>query len=217
MNNYLESFDLLSYSQSSFRPGHFTQDLLLHVTDSWRKSIDSRETAGAVLLDLSKVFDCVDHTILLTKLAHYRIRDSALSWFQSYLGGRVQCIRLGKEVSDLGKVTCGVPQASILGPILFDLPQIDLPPQCHMSIYADDVMIYTSSPSLEDLQSRLQISLHSINQWALYNKMVINKYAVWITSKAIRSRSLNLSLNGTPISYVQSAKYLGLLIDSQLT
>jgi len=88
--SHLIKHDLLSHKQSSFCPEHSNQDVLLHATDSWLKTIDDRKFVDAVFLDLTKAFDCVDHKILLQKLTCYSVQGGALQWMQSFLHGRSQ-------------------------------------------------------------------------------------------------------------------------------
>ena len=97
--NYFISNDLLSSCQSGFRPGYSTQDVLLHVTNTWRKAIDNREYVGAVFLDISKAFDCVNHSVLLDKLRKYFLDNAAIGWFESYFSSRRQRVKLNDEMS----------------------------------------------------------------------------------------------------------------------
>ena len=155
---------------------------------------------------------------------HYGIKDAALAWFSSYLSGRVQRVCINKDVSTWNEIPCGVPQGSILGPLMFiiylnDLPHIEIPSCCYMGIYADDVILYTSSSSIAEVQSSLQASLTALRDWTLSNKMSLNATKthsmLFGTRQRIGNQSLNLLLNGKPILQVQSAKYLGM--DPQLT
>ena len=110
---HLNKSNLLSVCQSSFRPGYSTQDVLLRMTESWKRAIDEGLYAGAIFLDLSKAFDCVNHEILLQKLGYYGVVGSSHLWFTSYLSGRTQQVCYCSKLSEPGLVTVGVPQGSL--------------------------------------------------------------------------------------------------------
>lgn len=217
-------YKIITPVQAGFRPGYSTQDVLVHATDTWRKAIDNRSYVGCVFLDLKKAFDCVDHDIMLAKLPYYGIRKESLQWFRDYLQGRTQRVCLGDSISDLGEISIGVPQGSVLGPLLFSVYINDLPnviKSSNVLLYADDTAIYSSNPFLDCLQSDLQKALNAISEWMLSNKITVNlsksvSMLIGVPQK-IRNQTLKLYLNGTGLSCVKSYKYLGVRIDSHLT
>ena len=111
--------NLLDQNQAGFRAGHSTMSCSLAVLDHIHKSMDRKEIVGMVFLDLKKAFDTVDHCILCHKLASYGVVGSANAWFCNYLSSRYQVTKYKSCVSELGHITHGVPQGSILGPLLF--------------------------------------------------------------------------------------------------
>ena len=222
--DHLTEFDLLSKHQSGFRPHHSTQDVLLHVTDSWRRAIDNKDYVGAVFLDLAKAFDCVDHDILISKLPYYGLDGKVLLWIQNYLTDRTQRVCLDNDQSSWSRVAIGVPQGSILGLLLFTLYINDLPTainHCDVNIYTDDTEIHSSNSSLKALTSHIQEDLDSIDLWMSSIRLQVNptKTVSMLIGphQKIRNQALDVSLSNTKICSVTSTKYLGVYIDCHLT
>ena len=148
LTTFLELHEILYPYQFGFRKGYSTSHSLISITETIRKTLDQKKIGCGVFLDLKKAFDTVNHEILLQKLDHYGIREEALSWFRSYLYNRKQFVFLNGVDSKIKNITCGVPQGSVLGPLLFLLYINDLPnisDKLKFFLFADDtnILIYT--------------------------------------------------------------------------
>ena len=150
---------------------------LLHLTNTWYLNIDKGMTNLIVLLDLARAFDTVSRNILLKKLELYGLKGVTLDWFSSYLSDRQQQCVVEGCVSKPQMISCGVPQGSILDPLLFliyinDLPGCLLHTKAHM--YADDTTIYASSVSTAELYAKVNNDLTRVRDWLLANKLSLN-------------------------------------------
>ena len=139
-NNFLGNNNILYKFQSGFRGKHSTNECLSYLNDKILKGFDEGLLTGMILIDLQKAFDTIDHEILFEKLVYLRFTDNTILWFKSYLGGRTFKVNIDKTFSDPGDQVCGVPQGSILGPLLFLLYVNDMPQvvKCELFLYADD-------------------------------------------------------------------------------
>lgn len=165
LSAYLLSNAILHSAQSGFRPMHCTQDVLLKTLEDWREALDVGKIVGTVMIDLSKAFDSIDHSILLSKLDAYGIRGLELNWFRDYLSNRRQRVTLSGVTCEWRELRRGVPQGSVLGPLLFSLFVNDLPDvsrNCSVNLYADDTTIYQSATSPRVLSQVLQDDLERI-------------------------------------------------------
>ena len=117
--NFLGEHKILFNNQFGFRKNNSTSLALIQITGKIKESIDNGKYGCGIFINLRKAFDTVNHSILLTKMEHYGIRDIALEWFKSYLNNRKQYVYINGEASQLKDITCGVPQGSGLGPLLF--------------------------------------------------------------------------------------------------
>ena len=152
LNNFLQLHSIIYPSQFGFRAGCSTTHSLVSIIESINKTIEEKKFGCGVFIDLKKAFDTVNHTILIQKLEHYGIRDNALLWFKSYLSDREQYVSLNGSDSELKTITCGVPQGSVLGPILFLLYINDLPnisKKLNFFLFADDTNIYLEDSNLK--------------------------------------------------------------------
>ena len=228
-SKYLNEFNLLYKSQSGFRPKHSTESALILMTESWLKAINEGKIVGCVLVDFRKAFDLVDHHILLKKLKCYKCNESCLSWFESYLSQRTQRVSLNSKLSGPSEVINGVPQGSILGPLLFlifinDLPLFLQSMSTYVDLYADDTTIYYIDRDKSSLERQLQSSLDSLQKWCRQNGMVLNTdktKVMLIMSRQKRTvfgnTTLSLQYNDIDICMTSCDKILGIHVDNNLT
>ena len=191
--------------------------------DKKSAALDNGDYVVGIFLDFSKAFDTVNHAILLDKMYHYGIRSSALDWFKSYLNNRRQYVTYDGVVSTTKIISCGVPQASILGPLLFLIYINDLLHVCNESIpilFADDTNLFFSGKNLPDLEKRINEELNDISLWLKVNKLSLNikktHYMIFHRKKHDITK-MKLCIDNQEIDEVFVTKFRGVLIDSKLT
>ena len=224
---YLSSNNLLHSTQSGFRPNHSCETALLQMTNKCLGAINNNEMVGMVMIDFRKAFDLVDHTLLLKKLKYYKISEETISWFSSYLLKRKQKVFVNNTLSDSEDIICGVPQGSILGPLLFLIFINDLPLNIDnvlTDLYADDTTLYCTGKSQTFIEKQLQAALHELSTWCKQNGMLINtaKTKVMLLTTPQKRIHLNkdmlqLTLNNEKLTVVSSDKILGIHVDNNLT
>lgn len=223
LSAYLTRCNVLYPQQYAYRPKHGTEDALLDVADWITQNSERGEVSSVTAVDLSKAFDSVDHSVLLNKLGWYGIDDA---WFRSYLTGRKQIVRGGSRTIS---VSCGVPQGSIAGPVLFSLFTNDM--HCHLLksriiCYADDTQLLDHSDldsiSLNSLKIRIETALNTLQCWFRSNSLKMNKektdFILVGTRNAIeKTKELKLSVAGCIIKPSKTVRLLGVDIDPYLS
>ena len=223
LTQYLSDRGLISQYQYGFRKDHSTTYLMLDLFDKIYSAKSKQRHPGIIFLDIKKAFDTVNHGILLAKLKHYGVRGLALKWFESYLTGRRQQTRVGSRISNFVDITSGVPQGSLLGPILFTLFINDLPSACKEStpyLFADDGALYFDNINRGDY-SNVKLEIQSIFKWLQANKLALNndktKMLIFDMNTNLDAVLVDVSNNLTlVICECKSQKYLGLIVDNKL-
>ena len=177
LKSYMDKKQIFCDSQYGFRERHSTEHAILDIINKIQTNMDKKIYSCGVFIDLSKVFDTVDHNILLEKLHHYGIREVINKWFASYLKGRVQTTLVNNHISDKNETLCGVPQGSVLGPLLFLIYINDV---CNCSkildffLFADDTNLLYANKNLTDLEFILNEGLYKVAEWLVANKLTLN-------------------------------------------
>ena len=225
---FLEKNKCIYDLQFGFRQNHSTNHALLSMTQEIKDTIEKGKIAIGVFVDFQKAFDTVNHQILLRKLHHYGIRGSANDWFKSYLTKRRQCVSINGTTSESQYTKHGVPQGSVLGPLLFLIYINDLH-NCikHSTVrhFADDTNLLYSIKKKEQDRNRnivrnLNTDLRSLNQWLLANKISLNSTKTeLIFFRKINTPipNLKIKLNGVRLKESSEVKYVGIIFDEYLT
>uniref|UniRef100_A0A803SLJ1 Reverse transcriptase domain-containing protein n=1 Tax=Anolis carolinensis TaxID=28377 RepID=A0A803SLJ1_ANOCA len=226
LQEFLDDTDFLDRSQSGFRPGHSTETALVALVDDLRRELDRGSVTLLVLLDISAAFDTIDHGILLGRLSGMGLGGTVLQWLQSFLEGRSQMVKLGDTCSDPWPLTCGVPQGSILSPMLFNIYMKPLGEVirsfggcCHL--YADDTQIhYSFPPDSKEAPRVLNQCLAAVADWMRRNKLRINPdktEALLVSRSSDRGIGWQPVLDGVALPLKSQVRSLGVLLDSALT
>ena len=206
---------------SGFRKGYSTQHALQIVIENWKRSLDSKGIVGTILMDLSMAYDCLPHDLLIAKLEAYGIERKSLKLIYSYLNGRKQRVKVASHYSSYERIKIGVPQGSVLGPLLFnifinDLFLINL--QSDICNFADDNTLYACGHSFESVVSKLENDLEKILGWFFRNSMVANPGKFQLMFLGLKeTEHLGLNIKGQIICASEKVKLLGVTIDKKLT
>lgn len=233
LSKFLEENNLLANNQFGFRQKRSTEDAVIQLTDTVASSLDKGERCIGVFLDLKKAFDTVSIPLLLKKLEVLGVRGTALSWFTSYLSNRRQYVKLETTKSDTMSTHFGVPQGSVLGPMLFLVYINDLclleAASAQIFTFADDTAILFTGCSWEDVQYKTEEGLLRVSQWLHNNLLTLNKYLCFHINNSTNPDNFTLKIHNcklgsqahnschcNSIERTRSIRYLGVIIDDKL-
>ena len=218
-NQIYPYFDrLISKFQCGFWKGFNAEHCLLAMIEKWRKTLDKGGETGAVLTNLRKAFDCIDHNLLIAKLDAYEFEKQSIDFLHSYLTKRTQRTKVDSAYSSWEMLLLGVPQGSTLGPLLFKIYICDMFFETLKNIdfagYADDSTPYICSSKIEEVLEKLQGTLEQIFQWFSANHLVANaEKCHFLTSSKITNK---IAISSTNISSEQKVKLLQVNLESRL-
>ena len=226
--DFFEKFNLITKKQFGFLKKHCTEHAILDLKEYILGKLEKREVTAVLFLDLQKAFDTVDHKILLKKLYHYGVRGNAYRLLSSYLSDRKQFTKIGDFLSDFAYMLWGVPQGSVLGPLLFLIFINDLPNSCALFswLFADDTALALSSPNYHDLEVKFNSEVNNLHDWLLANGLSVHytdktKYMLVqgprldITRVGVKE-NFKLFMGDHEIEKTDKYKYLGIIFDHKL-
>ena len=224
-NAFLSDKDILYNYQSGFRGNHATNLCLSFLTDKVLKRFDEGLLTGIILIDPQKAFDTIDHEILLQKRKAIKFSESTIKWFTSYLSERIFLGNIENKLSDFGKISCGVPQGSILGPLLFLIYVKDMP-QAVIStllLYADDPCILYQHKDVVQIEKRLNEDFKNLCDWFVDNKLSIHfgedktKSILCVSKRKAKDiRQLNIKYKDINIKQHSEVTYLRCVLDETM-
>lgn len=224
LESFLNNQNFFYNKQYGFRPKSNTLSATIDIVTKIKLCIDKKQVALGVFIDLKKAFDTVSHELLLKKLNEIGIQESAFKVLKSYLTNRSQIVKIRETQSNPQNITYGVPQGSILGPLLFlvyinSIHNINL--YGDVSLYADDTSLFYYGSHLETIMNDAQEDLKRLNLWFQSNLLTVNasksNYIIFAAKNKKISHKILLSINNEVITQVDQEKYLGLILDSRMT
>ena len=223
--SHLDEFHLLSDCQWGFRAGRSTVTALLSTIHEWLHLLESGKDICAVFLDYRKAFDSVPHAPLINKLLDIGLHTNLLAWLADYLTNRVQQVVVNGASSRQVPVTSGVPQGSVLGPLLFSIyinsiTEVSLSSQSSRVLYADDALLYTPISHPDDFLA-VQSDINAIKAWSDEHLLQLNltkcKYMILSKKRSPALKGHPLLLGDSVLEEVETFKYLGVLIKNNLS
>ena len=221
LTKFLNVNDIICKEQYGFRNSHSTELAILEMIEKIADAMENKKYALGIFVDLKKAYDTLNSDVLLEKLNFYGIRGIALKWISSYLENRSQYVCYNNVNSYKKVVTCGIPQGSILGPILFTLYINDLPNASKLLkfvLFADDTNIFYSHFSEKQLKATVNLELEKVNSWFKLNKLSLNvsKTKFIIFGNKNVSHDFEIKICNSPIDRVCNMRFLGVIIDAKL-
>ena len=226
IREFFESNKLLTSNQYSFREGLSCELSLNTMIDGWKQSLDNRKFVISLFLDLSKAFDTIDHSLLLQKLKYYRFNNQALLLIKNYLSNRYIITKINGSFSNPIEVKVGVPQGSVLGPLLFIIFMNDichLPIKTDINLFADDLTVTSVGSTVSIALEQLTEDLKIVSEWIKHNRLVINwkkTHAMLFnfntTHHKFDYRNCDLFFDGIKIEFLEHTRILGVIIDHNL-
>ena len=225
LSSFLDKENLYPPCQFGFRCQHSTEDALVFVTDTFVRARDAGQTTGAVLVDMSKAFDKVRHQVLINDLFELGISGSALVWFADYLSNRRQIVHIAENYSPPFPCMCGVPQGSVLGPLLFVLYvrsiQSIVSEFCvKVFQFAEDILLYVCGTQKNALSNSLSAAVSAISIWLSNRNLILNArktQVLFLSTPHITDHKFAVYCHGVQLKQVTCAKYLGIHLDHDLS
>ena len=223
---FLDENKILYTYQSGFRKHYSTDTCLSYLTDRVRNGFEKGSLTGMILIDLQKAFDTIDHKILTEKMSCLGFAESTIRWYKSYLTNRCFIVNVGNDFSSPGKLLCGVPQGSILGPLLFILYVNDMPQAVNsdLLLYADDTCLIYTGKDINTIEEQLNTDFSSLCDWFVDNKLSVHfgeektKSILFGTKRQLKNqRDLDLRYGDLKIKQHSKVTYLGCILDNNLS
>lgn len=224
--DYLQRYELIDRFQSSYRAKHSTETVLLHLTDHIRKAFERKQLTVLLLLDFTKAFDTIQHSRLLEKLRlEFGFSSSATMFVRDYLMNRMQCVTIDGHTSQPILIHQGIPQGSVLGPLIFSLYINSLPSSLKYMLhhmFADDVQLYYSCTEREvtDAFAKINDDIAAVCSWAGENGLLLNAkktQAIVFTNGTLRVMMPNIVIHGVTVNYSDNVRNLGAIMDVNLS
>ena len=221
INEFFE--EIFSKYLCGFRKGYSTQTALIRLLQKWQSCLDQKGVIGTVLIDLSKAYDCIQHNLLLAKLEAYGFSRKSIKLLKSYLSGRKQRVKILSSFSNWLWINFGIPQGSILGPLLFNIFINDLflfIEESEICNFADDNTLYVCNPFIENVINSLQKdldNLNNLNKWLTDNSLVANPSKFQLMFLGLEENNFTINMADKVITSQNQIEILGITIDKKLS